>query len=88
MGSGSCKLYPSLVVSSESYNLQFEPKFGRKLKKPIFSATGHVTVESICERAEFFLGKSVARLEHELHKYGYETRRRHQRTQALEQKLL
>ena len=26
--------------------------------------------------AEFFLGKSVARLEHELYKYGYETRRR------------
>ena len=45
-------------------------------KVPIFSNTGHVTKESISNRREFFLGKSVARLEHELHKYGYETTRR------------
>lgn len=45
-------------------------------KKPIFSKDGHVTLESVTARAEFFLGKSVARLEHELHKHGYETQRR------------
>jgi len=45
-------------------------------KKPIFDEKGHVTVDSISARAEFFLGKSVARIEHELHKHGYETQRR------------
>lgn len=45
-------------------------------KAPIFSKTGHVTMESISNRAEFFLGKSVARLDHELKKRGYETVRR------------
>lgn len=44
-------------------------------KAPIFSKTGHVTLESISNRAEFFLGKSVERLEHELQKHGYETAR-------------
>ena len=48
----------------------------KKKKKPIFDKKGHVTLESIRARAEFFLGKSVARLEHELHKHGYETKRR------------
>ncbi len=47
-----------------------------KKKKPIFDEKGHVTLESISNRAEFFLGKSVARLEYELHKHGYETKRR------------
>ena len=47
-----------------------------KNKKPIFDKTGHVTLESISERREFFLGKSIARIEHELHKYGYTTERR------------
>ncbi len=47
-----------------------------KKKEPIFSKKGHVTLESIKARAEFFLGKSAARLEHELHKYGYKTKRR------------
>lgn len=37
---------------------------------------GHVTLKSISARAEFFLGKSPARIEHELHKHGYETIRR------------
>lgn len=50
-------------------------KHDRK-KEPIFDENGHVTVESIRRRAEFFLGKSVARLEHELHKHGYKTMRR------------
>ena len=48
----------------------------KKIKKPIFDNTGHVTLESISERREFFLGKSIARIEHELHKYGYITERR------------
>ena len=33
-----------------------------KKKQPIFSKSGHVTIESISRRAEFFLGKSVARI--------------------------
>lgn len=41
-----------------------------------FSLTGHVTEKSITNHAEFFLGKSAARLEHELNKKGYETIRR------------
>lgn len=45
-------------------------------KSPIFDKNGHVTLESISARREFFLGKSVARIEHELHKYGYLTERR------------
>ena len=45
-------------------------------KKPIFDEKGHVTFNSIAARREFFLGKSVARLEHELNKNGYETDRR------------
>lgn len=47
-----------------------------KNKKPIFDKTGHVTLESISARREFFLGKSIARIEHELHKYGYTTERK------------
>ena len=61
MGSGVGHLYPTLN----------KPK-----KEPIFDENGHVTVKSISARAEFFLGKSVARIEHELHKYGYQTQRR------------
>lgn len=61
MGSGVGHLYPTL----------YKPK-----KEPIFDENGHVTVKSISARAEFFLGKSVARIEHELHKYGYQTQRR------------
>lgn len=48
----------------------------RKIKQKIFDKTGHVTLYSIASRREFFLGKSVARLEHELNKHGYETTRR------------
>ena len=47
-----------------------------KNKKKIFDKTGRVTFNSISARREFFLGKSVARLEHELKKHGYETTRR------------
>ncbi len=53
-----------------------KPKPITKKKAPIFDDKGHVTIDSIKARAEFFLGKSVARLEHELHKHGYETKRR------------
>jgi len=53
-----------------------KPKPVSKKKAPIFDDKGHVTIDSIDARAEFFLGKSVARLEHELHKHGYETKRR------------
>ena len=51
---------------------------GKKInnKLPIISKTGHVTFNSISARREFFLGKSVAKLEHELHKFGYQTTRR------------
>ena len=59
-----------------SNGIQLQIEVPKKLKKPIFSKTGHVTLESISERAPPFLGKSVARLEHELHKYGYITQRR------------
>lgn len=48
----------------------------KKKKEPIFSKTGHVTLKSIKARAEFFLGKSVAQLDHELQKHGYKTQRR------------
>ncbi len=48
----------------------------RKGKLPVFDKNGHVTLESISARREFFLGKSISRLEHELHKFGYKTTRR------------
>ena len=57
-------------------------------KMPIFSDTGHVTKESISNRREFFLGKSVARLEHELHKYGYETTRRPSKNRGSKAKVI
>ncbi len=47
-----------------------------KREPRVFSSTGHVTETSITNHAEFFLGKSAARLEHELNKKGYETIRR------------
>ena len=45
-------------------------------KERMFSSTGHVTETSIRNHAEFFLGKSVAKSEHEVNKRGYETIRR------------
>ena len=53
-----------------------KPKPVPEKKSPIFDDKGHVTIDSIRARAEFFLGKSVARLEHELHTHGYKTKRR------------
>ena len=46
------------------------------VKAPIFYKNCHVTFNSISARREFFLRKSAARLEHELHKHGYETERK------------
>lgn len=45
-------------------------------KGPIFSPTGHITKESVSDRREFFFGKSVAKIEATLRKYGYTTTRR------------
>lgn len=61
---------------SKKVAIDEKPHYVKKRKKPIFDRKGHVTLKSISDRAEFFLGKSVARLEHELHKHGYETERR------------
>ena len=55
---------------------QAKPLVIKSNRKPIFSEKGHVTVESISNRREFFLGKSVAKIEHILHDNGYETKRR------------
>ena len=72
MGSGSSSLYPSLPKK----RLKKKKSETKPPRKPIFDKNGHVTLNSIAARAEFFLGKSVARLEHELRKYGYKTYRR------------
>lgn len=65
---------PSTRLGKRPYKIT--TRIRRKIKEPIFSKAGHVTLSSISNRREFFLGKSVARLEHEMHKYGYETTRR------------
>ena len=57
-------------------------------KQPIFDKSGHVTFNSISARREFFLGKSVARLEHELNKHGYETTRRPSRYRGSKAKFI
>ena len=54
----------------------WQNKYSKQKKEPIFTKTGHVTDQSISARAEFFLGKSVAKLENVLHRHGYETVRR------------
>ncbi|MCR5203128.1 MAG: hypothetical protein K6D02_08610, partial [Lachnospiraceae bacterium] len=40
-----------------------------------FERGGHVSEKSFSEHREFFLGKSVARIENELKKHGYEVKR-------------
>lgn len=40
-------------------------------KLPIFDCNGHVTKDSISARAEFFLGKSVSKIENVLTRHGY-----------------
>ena len=42
------------------------------LKEPIIK-DGHITLESISKRREFFLGKSVKKIDAYLHNQGYET---------------
>lgn len=56
-----------LGIEKDDYNF---PKIERLL------ARNSTTIESISNRREFFLGKSVAKIEHVLHDNGYETRRR------------
>ncbi|MDO5297052.1 MAG: hypothetical protein Q4F00_10580 [bacterium] len=80
MGSGSSNLY--------DIQLKKKKRKTRSLRKPIFDKNGHVTLNSIAARAEFFLGKSVARLEHELHKYGYKTKRRSSRNIGSKAKII
>ena len=46
----------------------------KKIRLPIFTPSGHVTLNSISERREFFLGKSVSKIKNLLKKYGYVTR--------------
>lgn len=54
-----------------------KPSKGKKSsKRPIFTKKGHITLRSVSARREFFLGKSVARIEHELRTHGYEVTRR------------
>ena len=65
-----------------------EKKQKNKDKKPIFDKNGTVTKESIRNRAEFFLGKPAARLEHELQKHGYETMRRPSKNSGSKAKII
>lgn len=65
---------PSIKIGKSPTEIIYGEK--RKSKNPIFDKNGHVTFNSISARREFFLGKSVARIEHELSKHGYKTKRR------------
>ncbi len=51
-------------------------KGSKKEKNKIFSPRGCISFASISERREKWLGKSVAKIENELHKNGYITQRR------------
>ncbi len=75
MSKGYSGLFPSLTKNNNELLSKEEVKINDS-KKPIFDKNGHVSLESVSARAEFFLGKSIARLEHELQKYGYKTKRR------------
>lgn len=61
---------------------------GKKSKRPIFTKKGHVTIRSIAARREFFLGKSVARIEHELRTHGYEVTRRESKYRGSRAKIV
>lgn len=67
---------PSLKTGKSPNEIKLDSERKIKNKKPIFDKNGHVTFNSVSARREFFLGKSVARLEHELHRHCYETERR------------
>lgn len=75
-GQFSFENYTAGIISLRIAKITKEKQKIKKIKKPIFEKNGHVTLRSISERREFFLGKSVKRIEHELNKYGYVTRRR------------
>ena len=62
----------SLVLN----NLEIKNGPLKKTKHPIFGKNGHVAIDDIRSRREFFLGKSVARIEHEFTKRGYKVIRR------------
>ena len=68
---GKCPLFG--IIEKKPKCLQ---KNAKKPKDPIFNSKGGITLESVGNRAQFFLGKSAARLENELRKYGYVTKRR------------
>ena len=55
---------PSIKTGKSPIKIKGDHNY--KSKQKIFDETGHVTFNSISSRREFFLGKSVARLEHEL----------------------
>lgn len=69
-------LADALKNGNNNNNNNSNAKVAKKRKSPIFDSNGHVSLESISERREFFLGKSIARIEHELHKNGYTTERK------------
>lgn len=75
-GQFSFSNYTAEILSIKIAKKIKEKEEKKKTKIPIFDKSGHVTLESISERREFFLGKSVKRIEHELNKYGYITKRR------------
>ena len=64
------------------------PKGKKSSKRPIFTKKGHVTIRSIAARREFFLGKSVARIEHELRTHGYEVTRRESKYRTSRAKIV
>ena len=78
MGAGIHGGFGKTFGAVKAQNLLSESKlrYSKQKKEPIFTKTGHVTDQSISARAEFFLGKSVAKLENVLHRHGYETVRR------------
>lgn len=71
MGAGMHGGFGSTKGSSHQgflpYNLQF---FGSK----VFEKGGHVSKESFEGHREFFLGKSVKKLKHEMNKQGYDVK--------------
>jgi len=63
---------PQSTLDQQKYKIKVI-EIIKKEKKPIFDEKGHVTLESISSRREFFLRKSVHKIERILKKAGYET---------------
>ncbi len=57
-------------------NSQKKNEVKKSRRQNLFTKKGHITVKRIAARREFFLGKSVVKIESILHKAGYETQRR------------